>query len=415
MKVLIFNEGVYYYMYHLLNKNKINITSLKKILEIYFYLTAIDIHFLDDNYDFITSYTTDNNVNKQSIINKEALKDYITTIIDDHKNIASNKDLQVSIYSTDPSSTYLILPLIINNIFRGTIISGPFVFNIEGNKKNNRPVLKSPRHIYLSHLLKLLFTYPLSTSTYESMITSYYNLPINIHVDSSPSNITRIKNREETFLNFVRTGQVSQACNFFMDHYTTKSYANLSSKNTLRSLKNNSIALCTLLTRTAISGGVDADYSRKMSDEFIIHVENCNSLEDIISIMVSMIESFTEIVRKNQSTTEDPMIHDCIQYIHKHYTTKITINLVAKELNFSPNYLSTIFNQKMGISFANYINKVRIENSKYYLRYTDTSLVEIASFIGYKDQSYFTKIFKKFEGITPKAYRDRKNYDYFSL
>jgi len=64
-----------------------------------------------------------------------------------------------------------------------------------------------------------------------------------------------------------------------------------------------------------------------------------------------------------------------------------------------------LFKQVTGISFKEYLNKVRIEEAKSLLEHTDYSIMEIAVACGYSDQSYFTKVFKKATGITPKQYR----------
>ena len=55
--------------------------------------------------------------------------------------------------------------------------------------------------------------------------------------------------------------------------------------------------------------------------------------------------------------------------------------------------------------FSNYLNKIRIEQSKLLLKNTDSSIVEIAMEVGFEDQSYFSKVFKNLTKMTPKQYR----------
>ncbi|NMM64084.1 helix-turn-helix transcriptional regulator [Clostridium sp. P21] len=71
----------------------------------------------------------------------------------------------------------------------------------------------------------------------------------------------------------------------------------------------------------------------------------------------------------------------------------------------SPNYLSTIFNEKNGMSLKDYINKLRIEKAKVYLEETDMKISDISKKIGYSQLSYFGSIFKKMENCTPNGYR----------
>ena len=64
-----------------------------------------------------------------------------------------------------------------------------------------------------------------------------------------------------------------------------------------------------------------------------------------------------------------------------------------------------LFKKSTGSSFKEYLNMVRIEESKRLLSNTDFSIIDIAIAVGFEDQSYFSKVFKKFTGLTPKQFR----------
>ena len=70
----------------------------------------------------------------------------------------------------------------------------------------------------------------------------------------------------------------------------------------------------------------------------------------------------------------------------------------------SPDYLSRIFRQETGISFHQYLNNVRITKAKELIRTTALRLTDISQMVGYDDQSYFTKVFKRTAGIAPGEY-----------
>ena len=72
----------------------------------------------------------------------------------------------------------------------------------------------------------------------------------------------------------------------------------------------------------------------------------------------------------------------------------------------SRSYLSKLFKDETGYSLFSYINHVRIEKSKELLLNDTISLVDVAGLCGFEDQSYFTKVFKKETGISPKRFRD---------
>lgn len=74
-------------------------------------------------------------------------------------------------------------------------------------------------------------------------------------------------------------------------------------------------------------------------------------------------------------------------------------------MHLHPSYFSTVFKNATGLSFKEYLNKVRIEESKILLQNTDFSIIDIAVAVGFEDQSYFSKVFKKYTGTTPKQFR----------
>ena len=74
-------------------------------------------------------------------------------------------------------------------------------------------------------------------------------------------------------------------------------------------------------------------------------------------------------------------------------------------MHLHPSYFSTVFKNAAGLSFKEYLNKVRIEESKILLQNTDFSIIDIAVAVGFEDQSYFSKVFKKYTGTTPKQFR----------
>ena len=100
-------------------------------------------------------------------------------------------------------------------------------------------------------------------------------------------------------------------------------------------------------------------------------------------------------------------MHLCTQYIDSHYFEKITLEELAQKVYLSAPYLSQIFKQEIGTTFNQYLNQIRISKSKALLRCDDLRLTDISMAVGFEDQSYFTKVFKRITGITPKKYRDK--------
>lgn len=98
-------------------------------------------------------------------------------------------------------------------------------------------------------------------------------------------------------------------------------------------------------------------------------------------------------------------IENAIHYIRHHYDQPLTLKGTAAYVDLNPSYFSTLFKQRCGMSFKDYLNAVRIEKSKKLLQDTDYPILDIALAVGFEDQSYFTKVFKKYTQTTPRQYR----------
>lgn len=106
-----------------------------------------------------------------------------------------------------------------------------------------------------------------------------------------------------------------------------------------------------------------------------------------------------------QKRTGD-IVRDALRYIDENYTDgAISLNSVAQAINISANYLSAMFSQRMGVSFVEYLTQKRMARARQLLRQTGKRSGEIAAEVGYRDPRYFSFVFKKTQGCTPKAYR----------
>ena len=122
-----------------------------------------------------------------------------------------------------------------------------------------------------------------------------------------------------------------------------------------------------------------------------------------------MISLLTEALRlrdlKSQKESGD-ILSSAIRYMEKHYTDEsLSLNSVAQAINISANYLSALFSQKMGISFVEYLTQKRMNRAKQLLQRTNMRSSEIAYEVGYRDPRYFSFVFRKTQGCTPRAFR----------
>lgn len=102
-------------------------------------------------------------------------------------------------------------------------------------------------------------------------------------------------------------------------------------------------------------------------------------------------------------------VEKCLKIIERDYDKNISLDEVTKEVAVSKNYFCHIFKKEMNMSIWNYLTKVRLEKAKDLLRKSDMKSYEIAFKVGYDNPSYFSKIFKKIEKMTPNEYREKNN------
>ncbi|MBN1409807.1 MAG: PocR ligand-binding domain-containing protein [Spirochaetales bacterium] len=110
---------------------------------------------------------------------------------------------------------------------------------------------------------------------------------------------------------------------------------------------------------------------------------------------------------KNQDTNVYDRIEKAIQTINENYSSPLTMKQIAHDVNLSESYFSTSFKEYTGLSFPEYLNKVRLEKARFLLKNTYLSITTIAYDVGYSDSNYFSTIFKKTANLTPKQYREK--------
>jgi two-component system response regulator YesN len=114
-----------------------------------------------------------------------------------------------------------------------------------------------------------------------------------------------------------------------------------------------------------------------------------------------------EILQKPETQMKEGnlLVHAAIEYMRDNLDKELNQTLVAEKVGVSPSYLSTLFTQKLGYGFIDYLNKMRIDCACDYMHDGRMKIYEIAFKVGYHDEKYFSKVFKKVTGYSPTAYR----------
>lgn len=168
------------------------------------------------------------------------------------------------------------------------------------------------------------------------------------------------------------------------------------------------IANITLVTRFAILGGMPEEDAFNLSDYYIQKTERVRTPAELQGINIEMGVDFTSRVaqiREQEISRYVLPVRQCMEYILRHAREKVSLDELAQEVNLSPKYLSDLFHRETGQTILTYIQKQKIREAKFLLRHTDNSLSEVSQLLNFSSQSYFTAVFRKTTGMTPRQYR----------
>lgn len=164
------------------------------------------------------------------------------------------------------------------------------------------------------------------------------------------------------------------------------------------------IELCSVVSRAFIERGADVRTALDLNKRLIQHILNAYNISDISFGVHDDLEGFVNSMTALPES-DSKLMKKATQFIRANLSEKILLSDLAKELGFSVPYLSKRFKQMTGQTFRDYLNVQRVEEAKRLLSETDFPLIDIAIACGFADQSYFTKIFKKYTGLPPHQFR----------
>lgn len=129
-----------------------------------------------------------------------------------------------------------------------------------------------------------------------------------------------------------------------------------------------------------------------------------NLLEDNIYHTEERFEYLLEILNECTDRQYSRKIRDTLAFVREHYAEDAGLNEIARILDVTPIYLSHLFKKEVGMTFSAYVTKLRIDRAKELLRRGDKKIYEISEMVGYQTVQYFSKVFKRETGKTPKEF-----------
>lgn len=175
--------------------------------------------------------------------------------------------------------------------------------------------------------------------------------------------------------------------------------------NHIDTLKTRIMELVVIISRAAVDGGSDLSEVLKLNALFYQDLLEITTPDELCLWSRKMLETFMNHLETNKSQKNQQAIQKAAEYIHKNYRNKLTIDDIAQVVYLSPCYVSRIFKQGLGCTLMEYLTQVRIEEAKTMLKNPKYNVMQVAEESGFDDPGYFTRVFKKREGITPSRFK----------
>lgn len=339
------------------------------------------------------------------------------------------------IYSCPIGLIHWASPIIYNGTLKGAILGGP-VLVMEPEEYLLEDILKeylidkskilevreyfkeipivSPKIV--NDLSELLFCVSLNSleethSTYQEdkeqqeqqlEITKYIN-----HISTMGGSYNETKSypieKEKELLSLISQGNKAGSQKILNE---ILGYIYFSTDGKFEIIKARILELIVLLSRAALEGGADVEQIFGLNYKYLSQIHNFKTVDELSFWLSEIMARFTDCVFNLVDVKHIDIIYKAIDYIKRNYMKKITLDEVASHVFLSTSYFSVLFNTEMKCNFNTYVNKIRIDVSKKLLLDDTISLTDVAKYVGYEDQSYFTKVFRNQVGISPGRYRE---------
>ncbi len=187
-----------------------------------------------------------------------------------------------------------------------------------------------------------------------------------------------------------------------------------SGKDMIISVKYYYIQLSAIMARKLYESQVPADKVRAFNNASLEVIETKMNDAQFLQCGDELIEFLVMIITERKKPSfGHQTVNKVILHINDKIESNLTVEDVANYFNISTSHLSRIFREHTGVTLVEYLNIRKVEECQYFLRNTNKGISEISNAFHFCNQSYFTRIFKKYAGVTPKQFRDHYEHPNF--
>lgn len=208
---------------------------------------------------------------------------------------------------------------------------------------------------------------------------------------------------ENALMEAVSQGNISKAHQFYYQFRQHRIEPRV--PDPIRDQKNLLFTFNTLLRKAAETGHVHPLHIDSLSRQLAIQIELSLTSDQLEKLNAVMIRKYCMLVQNYSTRPYSQLVRSCLDHIDFYYASELSLSSLARLCSVSESHLSTSFKKETGMTVTDCINSTRIRHALILLNTSSLSIGEIASRCGFFDANYFSRIFKKMQGMTPRQYR----------
>jgi AraC-like DNA-binding protein len=170
-------------------------------------------------------------------------------------------------------------------------------------------------------------------------------------------------------------------------------------------LKSLALELVVVMARAAVESGADPAEVLGCNYESASALAALSDEEDVSRWLSQMLERVMDAIRDNRKFPNAVLLERALAHMEEHLGEPLDRDAVARAAGLSGSHFSHLIREKTGRTFTDLMAQLRVDHAKTLLRRTSLGITEIALECGFGDQSYFTRVFKRYTGLTPRSYR----------
>ncbi|BBI31254.1 response regulator transcription factor [Cohnella abietis] len=237
----------------------------------------------------------------------------------------------------------------------------------------------------------------------KGQIIAYHEVESEIQGESSKRAVLLPSEDEKELLEYLSTMDKEKIDELLENRFTQFAQSFVSYEN----IKNISLKWVILAIAHLEQMGIDLSGSKQLVLNPYTEIEKYETTDDIQRWLGGLFTLFIDSIAAYKNVRYKNIVSVAIKYIQEHYSEEIRLEDISAQVFVTPNYFSRIFKEETGQHFTEWLNKYRVEKAKILLKDVSAKIYEVAERVGYNDYKYFTHIFKKATGLTPKEYRNQ--------